>query len=261
MLRWLFFIILIFLSVHLSSLAQHKPSSDFSNNDEKSEIKFQNQIIPAQQPSDVSSLVPGSLMLGLLADVSFPFGEDFKKYAGTGFSGHVIAGYSILNVLMVSLKVGYIKFGEKDVDFGLTKISQEEFSATQTNSQVPLLVGLYYTPGFDPTCLGTPGSCFYGGLLNPFIGLQFGPFFKTYTYKYEYNYILGKPSGIAETMETSESSTIFGIVPTAGTYYNISEKVRLIGFLEYNYLFEEADVDAANISFLSISLGASYKIL
>jgi hypothetical protein len=261
MLRLIYCFVIVF-AAGVCLFAQQKTLTGYSTTDEKSEINFQNQIPTGQAPADLSSLIPGSLMLGVLADVSFPFGEDFKKYAGTGFSGHLFAGYSILNTLMITLKAGYIKFGEEEVDFGLDKISQEEFSATQTNSQVPLLLGLFYTPGLDPTCLGAAGSCLSGGLISPFIGLQFGPFFKTYTYKSEYNYqYFGKVSETAEVIESSESSTIFGLVPTIGTFYSLSENIRLVGSVEYNYLFEEADVDAANISFLSINLGAAYKIL
>lgn len=261
MLKMILFTTIILTIAGSSAFAQQNTADLNFQNSEKSQINFQNQMPTGQVPADISSLVPGSLMLGVLGDVSFPFGEDFKKYAGTGFSGHVFAGYSILNVLLLTVKAGYIKFGEEEIDFGLEKVSQEEFSATQSNSQVPLLFGIFYTPGLDPGCLGAPGSCFSSALISPFVGIQCGPFFKTYTYKSEYNYFLGKVSETAETFESSESSTIFGIVPTIGTFYSLSENVRLIGSVEYNYLFEEAAVDAANISFLSINLGAAYKIL
>ncbi|MCW8803255.1 MAG: hypothetical protein OQK57_02565 [Ignavibacteriaceae bacterium] len=204
----------------------------------------------------------GTFMLGAVADVTFPFGEEFKAYSGTGYSGHIIAGYSVLNNLLLTLKIGYIKFGEQDVNFGgFAKIAQEEYSATATNSQVPVLIGIYFTPGLDPTCLGNPGSCFSGSLLNPYIGLQGGLFFKTYKLisSYVYGGLGDSYQQFSDSEEYTESSTIFGIVPTAGTFYSLSDKVRLSASIEYNYLFEEADVDAANISFLSINFGAVYN--
>jgi len=131
----------------------------------------------------------GTFILGAVADVSFPFGEEFKAYSGTGFSGHILAGYSVLNSLLLTLKVGYIKFGEQDIELGgFAKISQDGYSSTATNSQIPLLFGAYFTPGFDPTCLGGSGNCFSGNLFSPYIGLQGGLFFKTYKYESTYPY-------------------------------------------------------------------------
>ena len=204
----------------------------------------------------------GTFMLGAVADVSFPFGEEFKAYSGTGFSGHILAGYSVLNNLLLTLKVGYIKFGEQDIDLGgFAKISQDGYSATATNSQVPLLFGAYFTPGLDPTCLGGSGNCFSGNLFSPYVGLQAGLFFKTYTFNstYPYGEYGDSFQQVPDTHEENENSTIFGLVPTVGTFYSLSEDINLNVSAEYNYLFEEADVDAANISFLSINLGVLYK--
>jgi hypothetical protein len=162
---------------------------------------------------------------------------------------------------LLTLKIGYIKFGEQDIDLdGFAKISQGENSSTATNSQIPILFGIYFTPGLDPTCLGGSSNCFSGNLINPFIGLQVGLFFKKYIFRSSYFYeLLGDSFQQLSDFEETETSKIFGLVPTAGTFYSLSDKVRLNVSIEYNYLFEEADVDAANISFLSINFGAVYN--
>jgi len=252
----------IFLSVSIYAQIKLKPPSDISiisqNKIEISEPESDlNSDLPADLPNDITKLIPGSFMIGLLADVSFPFGEDFKKYAGTGFSGHVFAGYSVLNTLLLTLKVGYIKFGEKETNLGgFAKITQEEYTITETNSQIPILLGGQYTFGIDPSCM----SCISGSLAQPYVGFQLGFFFKTYKQTFNFpDYFLGKISQTTATSEETSTSTIFGIVPTVGTYYDISENIKLNFSLEYSYLFEEADVGASNISFLSINAGAAYS--
>jgi opacity protein-like surface antigen len=262
----LLFITALFLvsSVSIFSQMKLKLLSDISiiplNKLEVSEPDTDlNSDLAAELPDDVTKLIPGSFMIGLLADVSFPFGEEFKKYAGTGFSGHVFAGYSILNSLLLTFKVGYIKFGEKEVDLNmLNKITQEGYSFTQTNSQIPILIGGQYMLGLDPSCLG----CLTGSLIQPWIGCQFGIFFKNFSQvsNYPFEEINGtlKKSAQFTTDTFEESSTIFGIVPTIGTFYGISENVKLNISIEYSYLFEEADVGASNINFLSINAGAAY---
>jgi opacity protein-like surface antigen len=218
-----------------------------------------NSDLPTGLPADITKLIPGSFMIGLLADVSFPFGEDFKTYAGTGFSGHVFAGYSVLNTLLLTLKVGYIKFGEKETDLTqFFKIAQEDYTITQTNSQIPILFGGQYIFGIDPSCM----SCISGSLAQPYVGFQMGVFFKTYkqTENYPDYSGLGKISQTTASIESTSSETIFGVVPTVGSYYDISENIKLNFNIEYSYLFEKAGDDgSSNISFLSINAGAAYS--
>ena len=52
----------------------------------------------SKSPANATSMIPGTILLGLLGDVTFPFGEDFKNYAGTGWSVHRFGGYSILPI-------------------------------------------------------------------------------------------------------------------------------------------------------------------
>lgn len=264
----LLYFITLFLVSSVCISAQMKLVSDISiislNKLEASESETDlNSDLPAGLPGDVGKLIPGSIMIGLLADVSFPFGEDFKKYAGTGWSGHIYAGYSFLNTLQFTLKIGYIKFGEQDVDL-FAKTTQEEYSLTETNSQIAVLLGVLYMLGLDPSCLGLP-NCVTGGLLLPYFGFQCGPYFKTWKSimtlpVYEINKTLQKTAQTSQTIEETESNTIFGIAPIVGAYYGITDKIRLNVGLEYSYLFEEADVGASNINFLSVFAGVAFLL-
>ena len=104
-------------------------------------------------------------------------------------------------------------------------------------------------------------SCISGSLAQPYVGLQMGFFFKTYTQTENYpDYSgLGKTSQTTASIESSSTETIFGVVPTVGTYYDISENIKLNFSIEYSYLFKEAgDAGSSNITFLSINAGAAY---
>jgi len=60
-----------------------------------------------------------------------------------------------------------------------------------------------------------------------------------------------------------EESTIFGITPSVGTYFKISEKIKLILSADYYYLFDKADEEisgSANINYLSINFGGAYSL-
>jgi len=95
-------------------------------------------------------------MIGLLGDVTFPFGEEFKNYAGTGWSVHAFGGYSVLNSLILTAKVGYIKFGEVETDFGLLeKVSAVNEGSIQSNNQLIISLGMQYLlGGLGQSCLG-----------------------------------------------------------------------------------------------------------
>ena len=57
-------------------------------------------------PADMKGFVKGMIILGLLADVTFPLGgdEDFGHIAGTGFSGHAMIGYVVANSWLLTLR-------------------------------------------------------------------------------------------------------------------------------------------------------------
>ena len=77
------------------------------------ESNLQLQVLPeATTPGDMKDFVKGMILLGLLADVSFPLGDEntgFKHVAGTGFSGHVVGAYLVSTSFLIALRAGYIK--------------------------------------------------------------------------------------------------------------------------------------------------------
>jgi len=217
-------------------------------------------VLSTKLPTDVTDFIPGSLMIGLLGDVTFPFGEEFKNYAGTGWSVHAFGGY-ILNPFIFTLKAGYIKFGEVETDYGLLeKGSAINEGSIQTNNQFIISLGLQWLlAGLDPTCLAAIAS----GAIQPYIAIALCLIFKTYTYQFIRQLGFNK---VANTMqlndEFEESSTIFGITPSVGTYFNVSENIRLILSADYYYLFDKADEEiagSANISYLSLTFGGAYS--
>jgi hypothetical protein len=55
-------------------------------------------------------------LIGFLLDYTLPFGDEedgFKHIAGSGFSGHLFASYVIAKSIIIGLRAGYIKYGEK----------------------------------------------------------------------------------------------------------------------------------------------------
>jgi len=255
MLKGLLFTLLIFSFLFFNSFSQGKRfSSDNPSNEELNPVS-QSELTFDQTAPDGSAILPGSWMIGVLADVSFPFGDAFKNFAGTGFSGHLFIGYSVVKAFQVTMRVGYVKFGEKSQDFSfLGKIAQEGYTVNQNFSQVPILLGGYFTPELDPSCLGGPGSCFSGSLFHPYVGVNFGMFIQNY--KWEQNYSYG---GMTQTYEETESDTKFGIVPSVGSYYDVSPNIRLNLGLEWAYIFHEAEVGESNINYLSINFGGAYN--
>jgi len=212
-----------------------------------------------ESPADATSLIPGTIMLGLLGDVTFPFGEAFKTYAGTGWSVHGMGAY-VLNPIALALKVGYIRFGEVETDLSfLEKSTQYGEILKAYNSQVVITAALiYFLSGLSSSCVTGTGL----GNLNPYLGLALCLIFKNYVSSLVTNYGLGKVSNTLQLeQEYEESSTIFAISPSVGTLFHLSKDISLILSADYYYLFDEADVDAANINYLSITFGAAYSIL
>jgi len=144
-------------------------------------------------------LLSGLFLIGLSFDISFPIGDDFSNFAGTGFSGHAFVAYMVARSLMLTLSVGYIKFGDTDFsqDFG------DGFSSTQTNShsQIPILFGFNYLFNMK-------------GALRVYVGLALGLFLLCDTFTFTNTFF-----GQTESGEQSESSSKFGIVPRAGIMY------------------------------------------
>jgi hypothetical protein len=225
--------------------------------------------IPAEvvPPADMRELVKGMILLGILADVSFPMGSDdgFKHIAGTGFSGHVMASYMIATSWMLSLRAGYISFG------GQTEEGGDEFGNYKYEdnySQIPILLGAYY--------MFATNSAF-----KPFIGAALGVFIQNYSYTWTFSYDVGGQT-YSDTQEGDASSTGFGVVPGAGFYYMLGS-IMLVAAVEYAYIFselpteeeeeytpplskisrvaqEEEETTSEKASYISINFGVSFPL-
>lgn len=182
--------------------------------------------IPAEvvPPADLKDIVKGMIMLGILADVSFPMGGDdgFGHYAKTGFSGHVMASYAITSSLLLSLRAGYIKFGTNTTEESIPGVGDWKYE--DDYNQIPILLGAYY--------LFATGSDF-----KPYLGLALGLFLQNYSYTWTYSYTIGNQT-YTDTQEGDASSTGFGVVPGAGFYYLLGS-IMLVAAVEYAYIFSE----------------------
>ena len=175
------------------------------------------EVVP---PSDMKEFVKGMIILGLLADVSFPMGgdEDFGHFAGTGFSGHAMLGYVVANSWLLTLRGGYVAFGEQTTT-GTNGIY--DYTWTESYSQIPILLGAYY--------LFNTNNAF-----KPYIGLALGLIIQNYTFEGTYNDVAFPQFTFTESAD--KSSTGFGIVPALGCYYLLGS-VMLNLAVEYNMLF------------------------
>ncbi len=170
-------------------------------------------------PSGQMELLRGLFLIGLALDVAFPIGDDFSNFAGTGFSAHAFIAYMVARSLMLTLSVGYIKFGDVDSsqDFG------EGFTSTQTNShsQIPILFGFNYLFNMK-------------GALRAYLGLAFGLFLLCDTFSFTSTFF-----GQTESDEQSESSSKFGIVPRFGLMYMTAAIIFSLN-VTYSIIFHEA---------------------
>jgi hypothetical protein len=192
-------------------------SSIISKNIEQNlQLTLPSEVVP---PSDMKDFVKGMIMLGILADVSFPMGSDdgFKHVAGTGFSGHVVGSYLVSPTFLISLRAGFITFGtqtEEGSEPGYTYKYEDTFS------QIPILLGAYY--------IFATGSGF-----KPYIGAALGVYFQTYKVKWEESGF-----GYDFNLDDSFTNTGFGVVPAVGFYYFLGSVV-LQASVEYALLFSE----------------------
>lgn len=249
--------VILVSSLSFSQMKLNLPSDIDAGNKTKMQTS---SYTPVESPADATNFIPGTIMLGLLGDVTFPFGEDFKNYAGNGWSIHGFGGYSILNSLILGARIGYIKFGEVETDFSsLDKVSQITEGLLQTNSQVIFALMVQYLMG-GGSCIGPLA----GGALNPFIGLSLCLILKSFTAQYLGLAGFSKIGNISQSNnEFEENSTIFGISPAVGTYFNVSENFSLVLSADYYYLFDKADEEisgSANINYLSLTFGGAYSI-
>jgi len=200
-----------------------------------------NNFLPDDLPGDESKMIPGSFLVGLLGDITFPFGEAFKNYAGTAWSIHGMGGY-VLDPIMLTLKVGYIKFGEVETDFSsLEKSSQLEIFTAYNTQWVITFAAAFLLSNLGPLC-PTPSCLNTINLagLEPFISVGICLILKNYFQTIMYNFGANKLAKTLQNGDTFEdSSTIFAITPSVGTYYQVSDDIRLILSADYYYLFDE----------------------
>jgi outer membrane protein W len=170
-------------------------------------------------PLDAMDFKKGLIILGLMADLTVPFGKEdgFKHIAGTAYSAHVMAGYLINQSILLTLRAGYINYGTQTEEGSEQGYS---YSYEDTYSQIPILLGAYYV-------LATQSG------FRPYIGFSLGLFLQTYAVKWTETYGQGIPG---YNIDESFSASSFGIVPGVGAYYMLA--AMMIHFaVEYNLLF------------------------
>jgi hypothetical protein len=235
------------------------------NIEQNLKLSIPSEVVP---PADMREIVKGMIMLGVLADVSFPMGGDegFGHIAGTGFSGHVMASYALATSWLLSLRAGYVSFGTQ------TEEGSDEFSSYKyedSYSQIPILLGAYYL--FATT-----------GAFKPFIGAALGVFMQNYSYTWTFSYDIGGGQTYSDTQEGDASSTGFGVVPGAGFYYLLGS-VMIVAAVEYAYIFselpaeeeeeytpplgklsgiaqEEEETSSDKASYISVNLGIAFPL-
>jgi len=247
--KLLFYILVVTLAVSITTHAEMKlklssaitgetPQS-IVNNDLTSNLKLE---IPAKISNllDMKDFYKGLFLVGLLADVTIPFGEDFKHVAGTGFSGHLFAGYFIAKSFLLALRVGYIKYAtqtEEGSEFGYNYKYEDKYS------QIPILLGAYYL-------IATKSG------FKPYVGLALGLFLSTYSYTWTYPDPFSGQD-FSETGDNTESK--FGIVPSLGFYYFVAATTLIQVAVEYNLIFQELG-QSSNLSSLSFLAGVAFAL-
>ena len=240
-----YYLVIVILGITITTHAEMKlklssaikgdaPQSIFSNN-LNSKLKLEVPASVSNLP-DMEDFAKGLIMVGFLIDATIPFGDDFKHIAGTGFSGHAFASYVVARSILLSLRVGYVKFAtqtEEGSDFGFSYKYEDKYS------QIPILLGAYYL-------ISTKSS------FKPYVGLALGLFIATYSYNWDY-------FGFTETGDTTESK--FGIVPSVGFYYFVAATTMIQVAIEYNLIFQQLEESSSsNLSSLSILAGLAFAL-
>jgi outer membrane protein W len=262
-------VVLLVLSNSVLAQMQLKINTDIENlnfqsvsSDLQSNLQLDLPTNLLLSPPDAMDFKRGLIILGLMADLTIPLGEDdgFKHIAGTAYSAHIMAAYLLTNQFLLTLRAGYINYGTQTEEGSEAGYS---YSYEDTYSQIPILLGAYYI-------FATQGA------FKPYAGISFGVFLQTYAAKWSQTYGQGIP---AYNFDESFSATSFGIVPGVGVYYMLLSAMIHVA-VEYNMLFSgiptaeenytlektsgltattatNDDVKASSISFL---LGVSFPI-
>lgn len=214
-------VLLLFSNTVLAQM-QLKLSNDIEQQNLSQVLESNSQLILPNSvisPPDAMELKKGLIMLGILADLSIPMGDEegFKHIAGTGFSGHVVLSYLLSPQFMLALRAGYIKYGtqsEEGSELGYSYKYEDSYS------QIPILLGAYYM-------FGTKGA------FKPYIGLALGLFLQNYNVKWTEDFGGAYP---AYNLDETFSASSFGVVPAVGFYFLLGT-MTLQAAAEYNYLF------------------------
>ena len=130
------------MSLKLSNDISYEQPATLGNHNLESNLKLE---LPAgvTAPASSTDIVRGMILLGLLADISFPMGSDtaFNHIAKTGFSGHVMVTYALTATFLIQLRAGYNTFGTKTEEGNEPGYS---YKYEDSYSQIPILFGAYY---------------------------------------------------------------------------------------------------------------------
>lgn len=157
-------------------------------------------------PANENNYSEAPWLIGFLLDVSLP-GGDLERKVETGYSGHFYAGYLVSTSFLLSLRIGYIKFGSGVVESSFRNDKFEQ-------SYVPLLFGMYYL--FET-----------GGAFRPYIGLALGLVIQSYST----NITLYLVNSISEW---SDTELTFGLVPELGFYYFVTSTTMIQVSVSYS---------------------------
>lgn len=219
------------MKLKLRSDISKEQTATFGNHNLKSNMQLK---LPAEfAPSGRMELIKGLFLIGLMLDVTFPLGDDFTSFAGTGFSGHAFVAYMVARSIMLTLSAGYIKFGDKD-----SELEGGSYSQTWSHSQIPILLGLNYLFNMK-------------GALRAYIGFALGLFILRDSYKYTF---------FNETDEQSESNSKFGIVPRIGLMY-MTAAIILSLEVTYSLIFHEAGSEgSSNLAQFGMLFGIMFAL-
>ena len=109
--------------------------------------------------------------------------------------------------------------------------------------QIPILLSAYYLLG--------------QGAFRPYLGLAFGLYLTTYSYKWTYNYE-PFPGQQNTTEEGDQSETEIGISPEVGFYYWMAATTMIQVAVAYHHLFVSGEGNS--ISYMAIMAGVSFAL-
>lgn len=188
-----------------------------------------------------SSSAGSGLNLGGGLAVGLPM-SDFGKGYNTGFGLNIEGEYLVMPEISVGISTGYLTF----------KYKKDVLGGSGNFNMVPIMLnGKYY--------LMTDN-------VKPYVGLGLGLFIDKSKYEYNFPAFYDNPvSGEIETLQiknkTSNSSTDFGIAPTVGTVFSMSDNLSFNVGARFNMFFFKDDLDKSHTySFIGFNVGILYTL-